>query len=115
MRKPDPESLEDLLKGWRIAGDWMTYVEVLSQGKIAYFPDPLNFHRRHLKGVTFGSDNLRLLKEIITVQRLISQRFFVDAEVGQKGRAFAQSVYEHLRLNEQGPKEFFNHPYFQNM
>ena len=115
MRRPDPGTLESLLRGMHVAGDWIAYVEILSRGKISYFPDPLNFHRRHVKGVTIGSDNIRLLKEILKVQRLISQRFSVGRESQEKGRTFAQSVYEQLRLDENGPKKFFDHPDLQNV
>ena len=110
MRKPAPQALESAVRELRIAGDWLTYVEVLAHGKVAYFPDALNSHRRHQRGATLASDNIRHLKEILAAQTTIAARFAVDKPVTELAGAYAQSIYEHFRLHERGPTIFRDHP-----
>jgi len=113
MRRPDPRKLEVVHSGLRVAGDWLTYVQVLCKGKIAYFPEALNSHRRHHRGVTLASDDLAHLKEIRTAQQLVAARFELSEAVEAQAECYLQSVYEHFGLHEQGPKHFFEHPALQ--
>lgn len=114
MRRPDPRKLEADHSGLRVAGDWLTYVQVLCKGKVAYFPEALNSHRRHHRGVTLASDDLALLKEIRTAQQLVAARFEVAEAVGAQADCYLQSIYEHFGLHERGPKHFFEHPALQD-
>ena len=114
MRRPDPLTLEGIHSGLTVAGDWLTYVEVLCQGKIAYYPQALNSHRRHRCGATLGSDKVNLLKEIRTCQHLIAARFGVAKAIEAQAEGYLQAVYEHFGLHERGPKHFFEHPAFQD-
>lgn len=98
FRKIDPNLLERSFDGFRVAGDWAAYVEILSQGKIAYFPDSCNYHRRHNKGATIGSYGMELVREIVDVQRMISKRFKVEPATEEKARAFVESVCKQFNL-----------------
>ena len=114
MRRPDPRKLEAVHSGLRVAGDWLIYVQVLCKGKIAYFPEALNSHRRHHRGVTLANDDLAHLKEIRTAQQLVAARFEVPEAVGAQADCYLQSVYEHFGLHKRGPKHFFEHPALQD-
>ncbi len=114
MRRPDPRKLEAVHSGLSVAGDWLIYVQVLCKGKIAYFPEALNSHRRHRRGVTLASDDLAHLTEIRTAQQLVAARFQVAEAVGAQAACYLQSVYEHFGLHERGPKHFFEHPALQD-
>ncbi len=90
----------DQIRAFKIAGDWVTYIKLLKKGKIAFNPESLNYHRRHLSGVTIGSSNAPHLKEILTVQKLIREEFDLSPEVCQHVTAYSQKIYEQFQLNE---------------
>ncbi|BAR63491.1 lipopolysaccharide biosynthesis protein (plasmid) [Bradyrhizobium diazoefficiens] len=67
----------DCLKEFRMAGDWVLYLEVLAGpgAKIAYVADPLNVHRRHAASVTNSLKAQKHIEEIDTMHRLARRRF----------------------------------------
>ncbi|MHC2706771.1 hypothetical protein ACVMHZ_009959 [Bradyrhizobium liaoningense] len=80
----------DRLKEFRMAGDWVLYLEVLAGpgAKIAYVADPLNVHRRHAASVTNSLKAQKHIEEIDTMHRLARRRFgFGERELG------AQAAY----------------------
>ncbi|HMS83260.1 MAG TPA: glycoside hydrolase family 99-like domain-containing protein [Nitrospira sp.] len=82
----------DLIRAYRVAGDWLVYILMLKRGKIAFSPAPLNQHRRHSLGVTIGNRNKTQLDEIQRVQALVAQEF----EVPQEKVDAARKYIEHL-------------------
>ena len=65
LRRCGPE-----LDGYRMAGDWRIYAEVLSQGgTVAYVAQPLNVHRRHGASVTGALPAAQHLDEVTRMQR----------------------------------------------
>jgi glycosyltransferase involved in cell wall biosynthesis len=86
------------ISGFKIAGDWLTYIYTLHQGKIAFSRSPQNCHRRHGESVTLSSFGFEQLKEIISVQRIITQRYSVPAEIKAKAGAYAQQLYRQFNL-----------------
>ena len=57
------------LDGYRMAGDWRVYAEVLSQGgTVAYVAQPLNAHRRHDASVTGSLPAAQHLAEVSRMQ-----------------------------------------------
>lgn len=70
----------DLIRTYRVAGDWLVYVLLLKDGKVAFSPAPLNMHRRHQSGVTIGSFNEKQLKEIVRMQAYVADEFEVPHE-----------------------------------
>jgi len=112
MRRPDLDSLRESLGGLKVAGDWMTYVQVLARGHVWFQPEPLNFHRRHNQAATrrFAQDGLALFREILSVQTYIADRYDVPAEAKAKRDAYLQVLYEEFGLHQQGPKCFIEHP-----
>jgi hypothetical protein len=89
----------DQIRKFKIAGDWVTYIKLLKKGKIAFNPESLNYHRRHLSGVTIGSSNAPHLKEILTVQKLVREEFNLSPEVCKHATAYSQKIYEQFHLN----------------
>ena len=43
------------ISSYKVTGDWKTYLYLLSKGRLAFFPQSLNLHRRHPGGVTISS------------------------------------------------------------
>jgi hypothetical protein len=112
MRRPDPRALREKLGGITVAGDWLTYVHVLAQGKVWFHPEALNFHRRHGQAATqrLGRDGLALLKEILSVQTHIAERYAVPRTALEKRERYLQELYEQFGLDRRGPKSFREHP-----
>jgi O-antigen biosynthesis protein len=98
FRKTEPSLLERAFNGFQVAGDWAAYVEILTRGKIAYFPDTCNYHRRHNKGATIASYGMGLVREILAVQRMISDRFKIDRATEEKARSFLESVCKEFNV-----------------
>jgi len=88
------ESIEDIC-GFRVAGDWRLYVEVLAKGGgVSFNPRPLNRHRRHHSGVTLGERMDVLIGEIRTMQGIVSSRFEVPPEIAVKAGAYLDSLMQ---------------------
>ncbi|MDE2246286.1 MAG: glycoside hydrolase family 99-like domain-containing protein [Xanthomonadaceae bacterium] len=86
------------MREYRIAGDWLAYVAVLSCGSVAFDPRSLNLHRRHSRSVTLGSDQWPHLLEVMRAQRWIRQRHPLAAEARDKAVDYAQKLYQQFGL-----------------
>lgn len=65
------------LFSYRVAGDWMFYLELLRGGRVAFTPEILNYYRRH--GVSVVSRNLtRNYQEVEMIHRYILENFEVN-------------------------------------
>lgn len=85
------ECIEDVSK-YRVAGDWKTYLHLLSDSWLAYFPQPLNDHRRHRDGVTIGSFDAEQFAEIEDIQNWVDQRFAVGGETRETARRYLKNL-----------------------
>jgi glycosyltransferase involved in cell wall biosynthesis len=94
------------IRGYSIAGDWVTYVELLREGAIAFSPRALNDHRRHSRGMTLSNFNLKQLREIVAVQRWVAASFDLDEDIRAKADDYAQSLYESFGLASQQEPRF---------
>jgi len=86
------------IKSYRVAGDWVTYVYMLTQGKIAYTSTPLNKHRRHESSITLGSFDISQLQEVVRVQQLVREKFGINKSISSKSNTYAQHLYEQFQL-----------------
>ena len=87
------------LSGFRIAGDWVTYLAVLEQGDIAFVPESLNLHRRHACSVTHGGDRHSHMLEVLRVQHLVSRRYRIEPEVRRGMAAYVENLRRHFGLD----------------
>jgi glycosyltransferase involved in cell wall biosynthesis len=74
---------------YRVAGDWLVYVLLLKQGRMAFNPVPANAHRRHQRSLTLGSFNAAQLEEIRGMQAFVASEFHVPEEQAAAARAYA--------------------------
>ena len=92
----------DDIASYRIAGDWLLYVRMLEQGRMAYAPEALNAHRRHSGSVTLGGTQVPHLQEVMRMQRQIaadhSLAHAADDAVGE----YAAFLYTHFGLDDGG-------------
>jgi glycosyltransferase involved in cell wall biosynthesis len=77
-------SITNEIINFKIAGDWLLYIWLLKQGKIAYVSKSLNFHRRHERGVTKSEDKELHYNEVVKMQEYIMNNFNVPLEVRDK-------------------------------
>jgi hypothetical protein len=109
MRRVDLSGIEQRLVGLRNAGDWLTYVHVLTHGDIAFVAEPLNAHRRHSSSVTIGRGGLNLMREILMVQQYALERHGIAAGTERKREASLQATYKYLGLEVEGPESYREH------
>ncbi|MCD6535245.1 MAG: glycoside hydrolase family 99-like domain-containing protein [Deltaproteobacteria bacterium] len=95
---------------YRVAGDWLTYLLVLQEGKISFSPESFNSHRRHQESITLGSFNIFQLKEILSVQKRARDTFHPDDELDKKAHTYSQQLYKDFGLANDAAPEFSNNP-----
>ena len=87
---------------YRIAGDWLLYVRMLEQGRLAFVPDALNAHRRHAGSVTLGGAEVAHLQEVLRLQRQIAADHPRAQAADEKVGDYAAFLYGHFGLDEGG-------------
>jgi hypothetical protein len=87
------------IQSFHRAGDWVTYLEVLARGKIAFTPHAANRHRRHAGSVIAGSAATSLYGEIASVQERVAGEFQLSPETQRKARDYLLELRSTLSLN----------------
>jgi glycosyltransferase involved in cell wall biosynthesis len=90
----------DEIRSYRVAGDWKTYLLLLAGGRLAYFPESLNLHRRHQQGVTISSFDVSQLREIEEIQAWVERRYALFPGVGETARHYLETL--RVRLSQAG-------------
>lgn len=72
--------IEDI-RSYRVAGDWKTYLYLLADGRLTFFPQALNSHRRHTGGLTLSSFNASQFREIAEIQNWVASQYPVTPAV----------------------------------
>ncbi|NWH08301.1 MAG: glycoside hydrolase family 99-like domain-containing protein [Alphaproteobacteria bacterium] len=91
-------ALEDQLPDYKVAGDWLVYVELLKKGRVAFSPEALNDHRRHAGSVTTGTKSDKHLREILGLQAHVRHAVAVSPDLDALADAFARHAYRYLGL-----------------
>jgi glycosyltransferase involved in cell wall biosynthesis len=65
------------LFSYQVAGDWMFYLELLQNGRVAFTPEILNYYRRHTVSVV-SRNMTRNYQEIEMIHRYILENFEVN-------------------------------------
>ena len=92
------EALGDRLFEFRVAGDWLIYLEVLRQGKVCFNERPMNSHRRHASSVTRTLQATRHLNEVARLQQLARSLARPSDEVLAKAAAYLDELREYFAL-----------------
>jgi methylphosphotriester-DNA--protein-cysteine methyltransferase len=99
----------ELLK-YQVVGDWLTYIEILKSGSIAFSPRSLNFHRRHKTGVTMSSFNLLQLREIMLVQRMVRETFSPATAHVDMAASYSEHLFQQFDLATSESPSIYRHP-----
>ena len=100
-RAPLLDTLErhwDDIAACRIAGDWVVYLHLLTRGRIAYDPRPLNRHRRHARSATAQLDAAAHLAEIEAVQALAARLYPLSPATERAARAWRAQLHKSFGL-----------------
>ncbi|PWB56952.1 MAG: hypothetical protein C3F06_00215 [Candidatus Methanoperedenaceae archaeon] len=90
-----PEGIHE----FRFVGDWFFYINLLLNGKIAFVPDVLNFHRRHGETVTNKNElDERAIIEQLKVKTWIIEQ--IKLPTNRIAPCVAHVVSEYHRLGE---------------
>lgn len=78
IRKTATEKInKELLFNFKVAGDWVFYLELLKGGRVAFTPEILNYYRRHNVSVV-NRNMTRNYQEIEMIHRYILENFKVS-------------------------------------
>jgi glycosyltransferase involved in cell wall biosynthesis len=97
----------DCLGNWQIAGDWLVYLEALTQGpgEVVYVDTPLNSHRRHTESTTHRVDSAVHLSEIKRMHEIAAARLGLDAAaLGRQAAYLARIESQFLHAARPLPK-----------
>jgi hypothetical protein len=82
-----------------VAGDWLTYVLLLKDGRIAFSPKPANIHRRHQQSVTLDSLDEKQWKEIADVQAYIAELYTISPKKYAAALAYLEQLAGQFNLD----------------
>ena len=88
----------DALAGYRVAGDWVTYLHLLRRGRIHFEPAVLNRHRYHGASVTGALELRRHHDEVVAAQALAQRLFTVSPRARSAAAAYADALRSHFGL-----------------
>ncbi len=97
LRRVLNEKFEEISQ-YRVAGDWMTYVNMLRYGGVVFDARSLNYHRRHDNSVTISRFGLEEFAEIAQMQAYVAQEFGIDEPVRQTARAYLDHLAQEYGL-----------------
>jgi len=104
FKKVDITGILPELTSYKVAGDWFFYVWLLQKGKVAFFTEPLNYHRRHHKAVTQSEDAKNHFNEIVKMQEYILDNFTINKTTYAKIIHYRRQIKEYLLGKEENIK-----------
>jgi glycosyltransferase involved in cell wall biosynthesis len=93
----------DQIAGFKVAGDWMTYLRLLERGSIAFHPEPLNLHRRHAGGVTIGADHRPHLEEVRRVQHWVAEQHALTPDIRLAAEQYCEFLKRYFGIDAGTP------------
>jgi glycosyltransferase involved in cell wall biosynthesis len=81
---------------YRVAGDWCVYAHLAAQGKIAFDPRPLNYHRRHASSVTISRFTKDEWDEIARMQARVRNMSEVPDQTTKTAQAYLHELAKRL-------------------
>jgi glycosyltransferase involved in cell wall biosynthesis len=89
-------SIVDNVKHYKVAGDWLFYIDILRKGgKLFFSSQSLNSHRRHTSSVTHELNAKIHLDEICECQQYIADLYY-DGELSESAIYYRERVKEYL-------------------
>lgn len=92
------DTLGGTLFDFKYAGDWLVYVQLLTQGSIAYNSKSLNYFRQHQKSNIKVANKRDLFDEISRVQKFARSQINYDDSFISYQKLYLDKVRRHLNL-----------------
>jgi O-antigen biosynthesis protein len=86
----------DEVRSYRVAGDWCVYAYLALEGRIAFDPRSLNYHRRHQNSVTISRFTRQEWDEIQRMQQKVAGMVAVPADIQKTASDYLASLAERL-------------------
>jgi hypothetical protein len=96
---------ESTLFDFQVAGDWLIYLHVLTQGKVSFCAKALNLHRRHTNNVTNSTAKERHYDEVCRLQNEAAKLAPPPKEIKIKVNQYRKILREQFQLLEETEKE----------
>jgi O-antigen biosynthesis protein len=93
---------------YRVAGDWLVYLHVLTQGQLFYSAKSLNDHRRHQNSVTSASDLEKHLEEVASVQSVAQSLSQPDDRIRAQANEYLVRLRVQFKLDPNPASGFEN-------
>jgi len=111
MRKNALAGIEDTLRQFKICGDWFTYVYVLRKGKVSFYHQSLNYHRRHTQSIISKSEKTELFyKEILSIQEFILKNYIIRTPVWEQMKKYLKTEYQRLGCHGHDSRDIMRNP-----
>ncbi len=98
------EAIGDELYDYRVAGDWLIYLHVLTQGRVYYRNDALNLHRRHTHSVTGSTQTQRHLEEVRQMQSIARSLSTPSQGSLAKANAYVAHLDRYFQISNKNAK-----------
>ncbi|MBM3393558.1 MAG: glycosyltransferase, partial [Betaproteobacteria bacterium] len=93
------ESAGARLFDFKVAGDWLLYLEVLKQGRMVFRNRSLNLHRRHDASITQALAAKQHLEEVRQLQRLAMSLSQPSEDVALRAGRYLEHVRSYLGID----------------
>ena len=84
IKNGDYQKILEGAKAFKLAGDWYAYMNILKNGKIAYFKESYNYHRMQNQGLTLSTSHEQEFDEIVRLQDFALSNFDISETVIKK-------------------------------
>jgi O-antigen biosynthesis protein len=88
----------DALFSYKVAGDWLVYVQALRHGSIYYHATALNSHRRHTGSVTSSTNFKKHVQEVADVQEIALAVAGYPESAVRRSRGYLDRLHEHFGM-----------------
>ncbi|MBN8920081.1 MAG: glycoside hydrolase family 99-like domain-containing protein, partial [Rhizobiales bacterium] len=94
------DAVQDDLKQFRVAGDWLLYAEMCRRGgRVGYIARALNVHRRHESSATHAQKRVEQLAEIRRLHETVRAMLGGDTEmVRRKQKLYEEELVRQFKL-----------------
>lgn len=102
-------------EGYKLSGDWITWVRMLLESNIAYISEPLNHFRRHSQTVRSQVDHsaLRVLENYRIVEEIIASTRVNERDFDRVCNALVEEWAKATLPRKQASQRRYNHEMYQ--
>jgi glycosyltransferase involved in cell wall biosynthesis len=100
-----------LAKQFRLSGDWIFYLQMIKEHKIAFCYEKLNFHRKHSQTVTSNThqeDNKKtIIDEALRIHKYVIENFNLNKEYFSHWERYVKAQIDGLYSNVKNYSDYY--------